>query len=165
MERKPALILTAAEIEARRRTYRQDLNPKAEFGLVSLGQQAAFQRAGVKIAWIAPGAESFSYHAHHVEEEWIYVLSGRAVCRIDGADVTLAAGDFVAFPAPSVAHQMRNPFEAQCVYLVGGERLALDVIDYPDQGQSYLLQEAADGTDFVPLGPRSRPYGQRPESG
>jgi uncharacterized cupin superfamily protein len=46
-----------------------------------------------------PGKESFVYHSHHREEEWIYVLSGRGVAEIDGEEFEVGAGDFMGFPA------------------------------------------------------------------
>jgi len=32
------------------------------------------------------------------------------------------AGDFMGFPAPSVGHHLRNPFDADLIYLMGGDR-------------------------------------------
>ncbi|MGH9891065.1 MAG: cupin domain-containing protein [bacterium] len=55
------------------------------------------------------GKESFTYHSHHREEEWIYILSGQAIAEIDGAEYEVGPGDFMAFPTPSVAHHLRNP--------------------------------------------------------
>jgi uncharacterized cupin superfamily protein len=41
----------------------------------------------------------------------------------------------MAFPAPGVAHSLRNPFEQELVYLMGGESRELDVADFPDLGR------------------------------
>ena len=38
----------------------------------------------------------------------------------------------MAFPTPGVAHSLRNPFERELVYLMGGESRELDVSDFPD---------------------------------
>ena len=35
----------------------------------------------------------------------------------------MSAGDFVAFPTPSVAHNFSNPFDEEVVYMMGGEHL------------------------------------------
>ena len=70
---------------------------------------------------VAPGKESFIYHTHYYEEEWIYILSGRGVAEIDGAEHEVGPGDFMGFATPSVAHHLRNPFDVELVYLCGGE--------------------------------------------
>src|SRR5687767_7200317 len=106
MERKPAAIFRADEMRAKRRAFRQRLNenPSAVFDIFGLSGRAGLKHTGVSIAWLAPGRETFAYHAHHYEEEWIYILEGRAVCLIDEVDTPLGPGDFVAFPVPSVPH-------------------------------------------------------------
>ena len=69
-----------------------------------LAKSTGLKRVGVNLARIAPGKESFAYHAHWMEEEWIYILAGRGLARIDGGEYEVGAGDFMAFPAPGVAH-------------------------------------------------------------
>lgn len=161
MERKPAKVFRAKEMRDGRRAYRQRLNenPDATFDIFGLAARAGLMRTGVNIAWLAPGRETFAYHAHHFEEEWIYILGGRAVCLIDDVDTTLEAGDFVAFPTPSVPHLLKNPFDVECTYLMGGERRELDVLDYPRLGKTYLLRAGAGGTDFFELPLPIRPFG------
>jgi uncharacterized cupin superfamily protein len=41
----------------------------------------------------------------------------------------------MAFPTPGVAHHLRNPFEEELVYLMGGENRDIDVADFPDLGK------------------------------
>jgi uncharacterized cupin superfamily protein len=159
MDRKPAAVFTAAEMKGGATALTQRLNPGSAFRMFRLGLRGGLERAGVSIVWLAAGKESFAYHAHRIEEEWLYILSGAAVCRIDGKEVRLAAGDFVAFPAPSVAHLLKNPFEAECVYLVGGDRPDIDIIDYPDLGKSFVIHGDEGATDFHELAPPIRPFG------
>ena len=75
--------------------------------------------------------ESFVYHAHDQEEEWIYLISGRGIAEIDSEEFEVGAGDFMGFPTPSVAHHMRNPFDEELVYLMGGENLDVEIADFP----------------------------------
>jgi uncharacterized cupin superfamily protein len=161
MERKPATVLRADEMRAKRRAYRQRLNedPNAVFDIFGLSGRAGLNQTGLSIAWLAPDRETFAYHAHHYEEEWIYILDGRAVCLIDEVDTALGAGDFVAFPVPSVPHLLKNPYPEACTYLMGGERRELDIIDYPRLGKSYLLRGSATGADFFELPEPIRPFG------
>lgn len=161
MERKPATVLRAKEMREKRGAFRQRLNenPNAIFTIFGLSGRAGLDATGVSIAWLDASKETFAYHAHHYEEEWIYILDGRAVCLIDEVDVTLEAGDFVGFPTPSVPHLLKNPFEAPCTYLMGGERRGLDILDYPRLGKTYLLRGTATGTDFFELPEPIRPFG------
>ncbi len=125
-------ILRNDEIEANASTFSHPWNPRSEISGTWMGRLAGLKRTGVSIGRLAPGKESFAYHLHHTEEEWVYILSGRAVAHIDGQDYELGAGDFVAFPTPSVAHNMANPYDQALVYLMGGENKPEEVADFPD---------------------------------
>jgi uncharacterized cupin superfamily protein len=70
---------------------------------------------------VPAGKESFVYHSHRFEEEWMYVLAGSGIAFIDGQEFAISAGDFLGFPAPSVAHLLRNTGSEDLVYLAGGE--------------------------------------------
>src|SRR5262245_32077870 len=84
MERKSATLLRAAEIAQRCQWFTQRLNPGSAFQRVRLGAAAGLSRVGLTLAWIPPGQESFAYHAHQFDEEWIYILEGRGVALVDG---------------------------------------------------------------------------------
>jgi len=121
-----------------------------------MSQLAGLSRTGVSLVRIAPGKESFAYHLHHREEEWIYLLKGRGVAQIDGHDYELGPGDFIAFPTPSVAHNMSNPFDVELTYLMGGETLEHEIADFPDlgkrmirSGESIEIYELKDGKPFT----------------
>ena len=53
------------------------LNPLSEIHGYALSQLVGLQRTGVYLLRIPPGKESFVYHSHQLEEEWMYVLSER----------------------------------------------------------------------------------------
>lgn len=107
------------------------LNPLSEIRGHSLSERAGLTRLGLHLLRVPPGKESFVYHSHQGEEEFIYILAGRGVAEIDEREVEVGPGDFMGFPAPSVGHHLRNPFSEDLVYLSGGERRALEVADYP----------------------------------
>ena len=44
----------------------------------------------------------------------------------------------MGFPTPSVAHHLRNPYDEELVYLVGGENLDVEVSDFPRLGKRML---------------------------
>lgn len=133
--RKPAHVVHAAEIDAQTRSFSHPWNPRSPMRAAWLGNASGLMRTGVNLLRLPPGGESFTYHAHLHEEEWIYLLSGRAVLADGEAQHELAAGDFAAFPTPSQPHQLRNPYEDEVVYLSGGERAHMDVADFPHVGK------------------------------
>ncbi len=161
MERKKAGILRAAEIAAKAGWYAQRLNPGSRFRGSDLGRSGGLERLSVGWATLPPGKDSFAYHAHDVQEEWMYMLSGRAVALVDGAEIPIEAGDFLAFPAPQVAHLLRNPGREDVVYLMGGERPAMDVLTYPALGgQRYLLRGEEGRSAFYRLDKPEFPFGR-----
>jgi uncharacterized cupin superfamily protein len=113
--------------------FRHPLNPNSEIHGFQLSRITGLSRTAVNWIRIPPGRESYVYHSHEAEEEWIYILSGRGIAEIDSTAHEVRAGDFMGFPTPSVAHHLRNPFGDDLVYLCGGEIRQLEVCDYPHQ--------------------------------
>ncbi|MCU0950001.1 MAG: cupin domain-containing protein [Burkholderiaceae bacterium] len=152
-------LLRATDVKALETTFRHPWNPKSEVTGTWMGRRAGLLRTGVSIARLAPGTESFAYHLHHMEEEWIYILSGKAVAQIDGREYELGPGDFVAFPTPSVAHQLGNPFDDEVVYLMGGENRNEEIADFPaldrrmvKLGGELTIYKLSDGKPFFDEG-------------
>jgi uncharacterized cupin superfamily protein len=88
----------------------------------------------------------------------IIFVSGRGVAEIDGEEYEVAAGDFMGFPAPGVAHHLRNPYDEDLVYLVGGESHEVEVADFPRLGRRMLrlgqnveIYDTSDARAFIPL--------------
>ena len=129
---KPCLnIVRAADIAAHSQEFSHPWNPNSQMHGTQLALSVGLKRTGVNFIRVPPGKESYVYHSHQSEEEWIYVLAGKAIALIDDAEYEVNAGDFIGFPAPSVAHHMRNPGPAELVYLVGGENRETDVVEFP----------------------------------
>jgi uncharacterized cupin superfamily protein len=152
----------AQDIVAHKKAYSQRLNENSYLNCVWLSRLAGMKRATVSLARIPPGKDSFAYHAHLLEEEWIYILSGRGVVHIGGEDYEVGPGDFMGFAAPQVAHLLGNPFDTELVYLMGGESVPLDVIDYPGLGKRYLLMSGERGSQFYELSEPTKPFGRAP---
>ena len=133
---KPSLnIVRAADIAAHSQEFSHPWNPNSQMHGTQLARSVGLKRTGVNFIRVPAGKESYVYHSHQNEEEWIYVLSGEAVALIDDVEYEVNAGDFIGFPAPSVAHHMRNPGPADLVYLVGGENRETDVVEFPTLGK------------------------------
>ena len=125
-------LFTRAEIEANEFAFTHPWNPNSRIEGTHLSELAGLSRTGVSIARIPPGKDSLVNHMHHREEEWIYILSGKALALIDGETYKMSAGDFAAFPTPSVAHNLSNPFDEEVVYMMGGEHADVEIADFPD---------------------------------
>ena len=66
------------------------------------------------------------------------IFSGRGIAEIDEAEFEVREGDFFGFPTPSVAHHLRNPFNADLIYLMGGERKECEIGDFPRLGKQMI---------------------------
>lgn len=132
-----------AEIEASGSAHlRHPWNPNSDIFLKRLSVMAGLGRSVVTLARVPPGRESFVYHAHECTEEWLYILSGAGKAEIDGKAHAVGAGDFLGFPAPSVAHHLINDGETDLVYLMGGERKAVDVGYFPRHGKTMVFSQS-----------------------
>ena len=133
---KPSLnIVRAADSAAHAQEFSHPWNPESLMRGTQLARSVGLRRTGVNLIRIPAGKESFAYHSHQHEEEWIYVLSGRAVALIDDVEYEIGGGDFIGFPTPSVAHHLRNPGPDELVYLVGGENRDNEIADFPKLGK------------------------------
>lgn len=150
----------AAEIAPTARPFTQKLNPQSLFRAAPLSRLAGMSRAHVSLVRLPPGKESFAKHAHMLEEEWIYVLEGRASAEIGDQKYLVESGDFLGFAAPGPAHVMRNTFDAECVYLMGGEDRAIDVVSYPELEKRYLHMQTENGAEYFELGEPVKPFGK-----
>jgi uncharacterized cupin superfamily protein len=148
-------LLRREAIKAGESTISHPWNPNSEITGTHLSGLTGLKRTGVSLVRLAAGKESFAYHLHHREEEWIYVLSGKGMALIDGEEYILSPGDFVAFPTPSVPHNMKNPFDSELVYMMGGENLEFEIADFPTldkrmvrRGSQIEIYKLSDGRPF-----------------
>lgn len=128
-------LIRAEAVQEAESTASHPRNPNSQLYGTHLSQLAGLKRTGVSVVRIPPGKQSFAYHMHHREEEWIYVLAGSGIAEIDDAEYEVGPGDFMAFPTPSVAHHLRNVGDEELVYLMGGESLDYEVADFPRLGK------------------------------
>jgi uncharacterized cupin superfamily protein len=152
----PPSLLRAADIEAKAGRHSHPWNPNSEMRGVQLSRQVGLERAGVSLARIPPGKESFVYHSHAREEEWVYILSGTGTAEIDGGEYAVRPGDFMGFSTPSVAHHLRNTGTDDLVYLMGGEHRDMDISDFPKLGKRMVRM--GDEVEIYDLD-AARPFG------
>src|SRR5215210_5489046 len=132
-------------------------NPNSEIVGTRMSTLVGLSRTGVSRVSIPAGKESFVYHSHYREEEWIYILSGRGLAEIDGEEFEVSTGDFMGFPTPGVAHHLRNPSDEDLIYLIGGENYEVDIADFPHlgrrmvrRGQDVEIYDVSDARSFGP---------------
>ena len=164
MADRPELI-RAADSAAKMGRHSHPWNPESEMTGVLLSRLAGLERAAVSLARIPPGKESFVYHSHAREEEWLYILSGTGTAEIDGGEYEVGPGDFMGFPTPSVAHHLRNTGEEDLVYLMGGENRDAEVSTFPRLGKKMVRLggevEIYNLDDAMPFGPSGDPQASR----
>ncbi len=141
MTDQKTFLLRSSEIAEQQATFSHPWNPNSSITGTQMSRLVGLKRSGVSLAKIPPGKESFIYHSHEREEEWIYIISGRGIAEIDGEEFEVSAGDFMGFPTPSVAHHLRNPFDEELVYLMGGENLDVEIADFPCLGKRMIRRE------------------------
>ena len=107
------------------------LNSNAVRHTKSLSEMVGMKHLGIHLVRVEPGQETTEFHFHHHEEEFIYILSGRGIAEIGETQFEVVAGDFMGFTAPSLPHCIKNNFDVDLVYLMGGEHRTVDVCDYP----------------------------------
>src|SRR5258706_7856949 len=89
--------------------HREIKKGRHQMDLLRLGAAAGGRAIGAMHITLPPGALSFPFHAHWVNEEAIYVISGKGAARIGDAQVPVQAGDWIALPpGDEFAHQMEN---------------------------------------------------------
>lgn len=111
------------------------VNPDSVRHTRSLGDQLGLTMMGLHLVRLKPGRHSSEFHFHHATDEFVYILEGRGKARIGEQEVEVTAGDCLGFPAQGLAHFLSNPFDADLLYLCGGNRAVKDICDYPQANQ------------------------------
>ncbi len=155
---KKSFLLRASQIAEQESTFSHPWNANSHITGTQISRLVGLNRVGVSLAKIPPQKESFVYHAHDREEEWIYIISGRGIAEIDDEEFEVGAGDFMGFPTPSVAHHLRNPYDQELVYLMGGENLDVEIASFPRLGKRMVrrrrdieIYDLSDAKSFGPL--------------
>lgn len=100
-----------------------------------LSDRAGLTRAALSLAKVPPGKESFIPHAHRATEEFIFILAGRGRVLIGAQEYDVGPGDYVGFAPDGTPHHLRNTGTDDLVFLQGGERAPVDVVEFPTIGK------------------------------
>jgi uncharacterized cupin superfamily protein len=130
--RAPQPLLTAEVIRGLPESVNvHQFNPNAVRHSRSLGDVVGMSHLGVHLVRLEQGHDSTQFHQHSCDEEFLYIISGRGIAEIGDAEYEVGAGDFMGFNTTAAAHNLRNPYAEDLVYLMAGERNAIDICDYP----------------------------------
>lgn len=75
MELEKKFVVKAKETEEQASPFSHPWNPNSEVHATRLSSQVGLSRLGISWVRVPAGKESFVYHSHYREEEWIYILS------------------------------------------------------------------------------------------
>jgi uncharacterized cupin superfamily protein len=103
----------------------------------SLGARIGAKKLGVSLATVPPGKRAFPKHAHHVNEEMMFILDGQGTYHCGAESTPVKAGDLIAAPPGdgTTAHQIENTSDAPLRYLTFSTKLEPEVVEYPDSGK------------------------------
>jgi len=108
-----------------------------------LGDLFGLSNFGVNLTRLAPGAQSALRHAHAKQDEFVYILEGRATLITDAGETELAPGMCAGFKAGTGdAHHLVNRSRQDVLYLEIGDRTPGESATYPDDDLQ-VVQDAA----------------------
>lgn len=114
------------------RPFEHDVDPQARRLMRRLNRASGLSRQAVVWTHVEPGAHSTAFHTHDRTDEWVFILSGRAIARLGDERFEVGPGDFIGHPAGGPAHRM-EALES-LTYLMGGQIDPEDVAIYPEAG-------------------------------
>lgn len=136
--------LSAATVQSLEEAHiRHPLNPASDVFLRRLAPIFGLQRLALYVARVPPGKESFLFHRHERDEEFLVILSGRGHAEIGEERIEVGPGDIMAFPAPhGPPHHLTNPFDQDLIYLMGGKSSGLDIAHFPKINKQLVFSKS-----------------------
>jgi uncharacterized cupin superfamily protein len=110
--------------------FQHDVDAGARRRVRKLHVPTGLKRQAVAWAQVDAGTRSTAFHTHERTDEWIFILSGRAIARVGEERFEVGPNDFLGHPAGGPAHVMEALEEL--TYLMGGQIDADDVVTYPE---------------------------------
>ena len=111
-------------------------HPGFECRRARIGRQAGAQQLGASVWDVPPGEAAYPYHFHYVEEELLFVLSGRPSLRTPDGWRDLVPGEAVSFPVGEAGgHQLVNRTDETVRLLVVSPSGVPEICVDPDSGK------------------------------
>jgi uncharacterized cupin superfamily protein len=146
---RPACVVCVWDVPAEKRprwTHGEGVGAMVR----TIGVTTGLTQMGVNVREVQPGFLGTNRHWHEVEEEWVYVLSGRGEARIGPLRLPVRAGSFVGLPPGPRPHHFLAQGDAALVMLEGGERRADDYGFYPDAKRRFGAGKLVDWPEPLP---------------
>lgn len=122
-------ILNLKDLEFTTQTHGE--NFEAEFALVA--NKLGAGKLGYRVTRVPAGKRAWPLHAHYVNEEMFFILSGSGSVTIGENQYPITKGDFIAAPpCPDKPHQIINTSESTLTYICVSTMLEPEVVTYPD---------------------------------
>ncbi|WP_290810621.1 cupin domain-containing protein [Halovivax sp.] len=113
-----------------------------------LGAAAGGDEIGCSLYELPAEKRSWPYHYHAGNEEALFVLEGAGTLRLDGDELALESGDYVALPAGERgAHRVVNDSPGALRYLLLSTMNEPDVTVYPDSEKVGVFAGSPPGGD------------------
>jgi len=140
-------VLNLDEVEFR------DNGHGAEFAakIGRIGPTIGAKNLGCTLTVVPPGKRAYPFHAHHVNEEMFFILSGTGTLRHGTETFPVRAGDVIASPpgGPEVAHQLVNSGTEELRYLSFSTLQQPEVVEYPDSAKFAVLSGLPPSGDYT----------------
>jgi uncharacterized cupin superfamily protein len=112
-----------------------------------VGWAVGAAKLGYSVFTVPPGKAAFPFHAHHANEEMVYIFEGEGSLRIGAEETPVAAGMFIAFPpGGDQPHQLVNTGARELKYLCASTMEFPDITEYPDANKVGALTCPPGGT-------------------
>jgi len=109
------------------------------------GPMLGLKKLGCSLTVVPPGKRAWPLHRHHVMDELFYIVSGSGEVRLDDRTLPVRAGDLIANPAGTEAHQLVNTGASELRYLALSDIATVDIIEYPESGKVGMAAGVKDG--------------------
>jgi len=99
-----------------------------------LGKLVGVTQFGVNHVTLEPGSISALRHWHELEDEFVYVLTGRLTLVDENGKHVMEAGSFAGFPAgvSNGHHLVNETMEPASFLAIGSRRPGEETVHYPD---------------------------------
>lgn len=134
----PAVLASQAPLRAKPSNYPPQVLAMLQPVLAGrekrpLGDLFGLTNFGVNLTTLTPGAASSIWHAHSLQDEFIFIVSGTPTLVTDEGRTVLSPGMCAGFKAGSGnAHQLLNESTDPVVLLEVGDRTDGDTATYPE---------------------------------
>lgn len=111
-----------------------------------VANQINAKQLGYRVTRLPPRKRAWPLHAHYVNEEMFFVLSGSGTVRIGEGSYPISEGDFISAPAnPEEPHQIINTSDSTLTYICVSTMLEPEVAVYPESGKIGIIAGSPPG--------------------